>query len=228
MATIRHLGQFYFTHTHYAKTSCYPRFQLASLAAWGHQVSAGYFHLAKPVGLPREARRSPSATPSAMCSITLPIRSMSPTPRRNHHVIDLVWEPIASNPQFVADVDGDGLADIVAFGDEGVWIARSKGDGTSTFPDPARTLSASATPAARARSGAGPSRQRSSRSPISATIPAGASTGSRPRRPLSRGSSPAGHPAEPLVSYQINRQLSGWIPPPLVIRAFGAHCQQQT
>jgi hypothetical protein len=48
---------------------------------------------------------------------------------------------------------------------------------------------------------------------------------SRPRRPLSRGSSPPGHPAGPLVSYQINRQLSGWIPPPLVIRAFGAHCQ---
>ena len=46
---------------------------------------------------------------------------------------------------------------------------------------------------------------------------------SRPRRPLSRGSSPAGYPTEPLVSYQINRQLSGWNPPPLVIRAFGAH-----
>jgi len=44
---------------------------------------------------------------------------------------------------------------------------------------------------------------------------------SRPRRPLSRGSSPSGHPAEPLVSYQINRQFSGWILPPQVIRAFG-------
>ena len=43
------------------------------------------------------------------------------------------------------------------------------------------------------------------------------------RRPLSRGSSPAGYPTEPLVSYRINRQLSGWILPPLVIRAFGAH-----
>jgi hypothetical protein len=32
-----------------------------------------------------------------------------------------------------------------------------------------------------------------------------------------------GYPAEPLVSFQINRQLSGWNPPPLVIRAFGAH-----
>jgi hypothetical protein len=42
---------------------------------------------------------------------------------------------------------------------------------------------------------------------------------------LSRGSSPSGYPAEPLVSYQINRQLSGWNLPPLVIRAFGAHCQ---
>jgi hypothetical protein len=33
---------------------------------------------------------------------------------------------------------------------------------------------------------------------------------------------------EPLVSYRINRQLSGWIPPPLMIRAFGAHCQFRT
>ena len=29
---------------------------------------------------------------------------------------------------------------------------------------------------------------------------------------------------EPLVSYRINRQLSGWILPPLIIRAFAAHC----
>ena len=33
----------------------------------------------------------------------------------------------------------------------------------------------------------------------------------------------SGCPAEPLVSYQINRQLSGWNLPPLVIRAVGAH-----
>src|SRR6202049_3393238 len=46
---------------------------------------------------------------------------------------------------------------------------------------------------------------------------------SRPRRPLSRGSGPSGPPAEPLVSYQINRQLSGWILPPQVSRPFGAH-----
>src|ERR1700694_5447783 len=51
---------------------------------------------------------------------------------------------------------------------------------------------------------------------------------SRPRRPLSRGSSPSGYPAEPLVSFQINRQLSGWNPPPLVIRAFGAHGHRMT
>jgi hypothetical protein len=42
---------------------------------------------------------------------------------------------------------------------------------------------------------------------------------------LSRGSSPASCPAEPLVSFQINRQLSGWNLPPLMIRAFGAHGQ---
>ena len=48
------------------------------------------------------------------------------------------------------------------------------------------------------------------------------------RRPLSRGSNPCGYPHEPLVSYRINRQLSGWILPPLVIHAFGAHCHFQT
>src|SRR6202048_4636035 len=48
------------------------------------------------------------------------------------------------------------------------------------------------------------------------------------RRPLSRGSNPCGYPHKPLVSYRINRQLSGWIPPPLMIRAFGAHCQDRT
>src|ERR1700682_2970946 len=35
------------------------------------------------------------------------------------------------------------------------------------------------------------------------------------------------YPTEPLVSYQINRQLSGWNLPPLVIRAFGAHGQKR-
>ena len=49
----------------------------------------------------------------------------------------------------------------------------------------------------------------------------------RPRRPLSRGFSSAGHPAKPLVSYQSNRQLSGWNLLPLVKRAIGAHCLNQ-
>ena len=51
---------------------------------------------------------------------------------------------------------------------------------------------------------------------------------SRPRRPLSRGFSPPGYPTKPLVSYRIYRQLSVWNPPPLVIRAFRAHCHSPT
>jgi len=39
---------------------------------------------------------------------------------------------------------------------------------------------------------------------------------------------PFSFPAKPLVSYLIYRNLSGWNPPPLVIRAFGAHCHLQT
>ncbi|MGY4290855.1 hypothetical protein ACVWXO_010121 [Bradyrhizobium sp. LM2.7] len=46
---------------------------------------------------------------------------------------------------------------------------------------------------------------------------------SRPRRPLSRGFRSAGYPTNLLVSYQTYRQLSGWIPPPLVTAPFGAH-----
>jgi hypothetical protein len=45
----------------------------------------------------------------------------------------------------------------------------------------------------------------------------------RQKRPLSRGFGPSGCPSKPLVSYQINRQLSGRYPPPQVTRAFGAH-----
>lgn len=45
----------------------------------------------------------------------------------------------------------------------------------------------------------------------------------RPWRPLSRGFDPASYPAKSLVSYQTYRQLSGWILPPLVKRAIGAH-----
>ena len=74
-----------------------------------------------------------------------------------------------------------------------------------------------------------------SASALSLSRPAQASLTLRPagllnrlKRPLSRGSSPAGYPTEPLVSYQINRQLSGWNLPPLVIRAFGAHCHFRT
>ena len=74
-----------------------------------------------------------------------------------------------------------------------------------------------------------------SASALSLSRPAQASLTLRParllnrlKRPLSRGSSPSGRPVEPLVSYQINRQFSGWILPPQVIRAFGAHCQLPT
>src|SRR5689334_20020030 len=45
------------------------------------------------------------------------------------------------------------------------------------------------------------------------------------QRPLSRGFDAASPPATSLVSYRFNRLFSGWIPPPLVIRAFVAHLE---
>ena len=41
---------------------------------------------------------------------------------------------------------------------------------------------------------------------------------------LSRGFDPASYPTDPLGSYHVYRQLHGWILPPLVICAVGAHC----
>src|SRR5499426_1500761 len=34
------------------------------------------------------------------------------------------------HPRFLADLTGDGRADIVGFGDAGVWTARNNGDGS--------------------------------------------------------------------------------------------------
>ncbi len=50
----------------------------------------------------------------------------------------------------------------------------------------------------------------------------------RPRRPLSRGFDGASCPATPPVSYQRNRQLAGWNPPPQVFRTFEAHQRKPT
>jgi phospholipase C len=41
---------------------------------------------------------------------------------------------VERHPRFVADITGDGRADIVGFGDDGVWIARNNGDGSFATP----------------------------------------------------------------------------------------------
>ena len=41
---------------------------------------------------------------------------------------------VDQHPRFVTDITGDGKADIVGFGDAGVWVARGNGDGTFQPP----------------------------------------------------------------------------------------------
>jgi hypothetical protein len=48
---------------------------------------------------------------------------------------DQGWR-VDKHPRFVADLDKDGLADIVGFGDAGVWIALRNPDGTFREPTP--------------------------------------------------------------------------------------------
>src|SRR5712692_1054777 len=43
------------------------------------------------------------------------------------------WQ-VDKHPRFAVDLNGDGCADIIGFGDDGVWIAIGNGDGT--FQDP--------------------------------------------------------------------------------------------
>lgn len=41
---------------------------------------------------------------------------------------------VERHPRFLADVTGDGRADIVGFGNDGVWVARNNGNGTFQAP----------------------------------------------------------------------------------------------
>ena len=41
---------------------------------------------------------------------------------------------VDKHPRFVTDLTGDGKADIIGFGDDGVWTARNNGDGTFQAP----------------------------------------------------------------------------------------------
>jgi hypothetical protein len=58
--------------------------------------------------------------------------TFTPTPVLEDFSYDQGWR-VNRHPRFVLDVDGDGFADIVGFGDAGVYIAFGKGDGTFDF-----------------------------------------------------------------------------------------------
>ena len=62
--------------------------------------------------------------------------SYTPQPVINDFCYDTGWR-VDKHPRFVADVTGNGFADIVGFGDAGVYIAFGNGDGTFSFtPQP--------------------------------------------------------------------------------------------
>lgn len=56
----------------------------------------------------------------------------------DRRIIELVWSPVSSALQFLVDVTGEKQADIVAFGHDGVYVARGRGDGK--FDPPQRRI----------------------------------------------------------------------------------------
>ncbi len=60
-------------------------------------------------------------------------------PVHNNFCFDQGWR-VEKHPRFVADLDKDGLADIVAFGDAGVWTAFQNPDGTFRESNPEPVL----------------------------------------------------------------------------------------
>ena len=55
---------------------------------------------------------------------------------------------VEKHPRFLADITGDGRADIVGFGDAGVWMALSNGDGTFQAPQVRASPTSATRPAA--------------------------------------------------------------------------------
>jgi hypothetical protein len=60
-------------------------------------------------------------------------------PVHNDFCYNQGWR-VEKHPRFVADVDKDGWADIVAFGDAGVWVAFQNPNGTFREPTPEPVL----------------------------------------------------------------------------------------
>ena len=106
---------------------------------------------------------SASATPASTSrSATATARfQFRPIPVLDDFGLDAGGWHVDKHPRFLADITGDGRADIIGFGDAGVYVALSNGDGTLR-------------------------RRRSSSSPTSATRPAaGASTSTHACSPTS-------------------------------------------
>ena len=99
----------------------------------------GYDHGWRVDQHPRSSPTSPATgTPTSSASATPASGSRSatataPSRRRRSWSSDLGYNQgwrVDQHPRFVVDLTGDGKADIVGFGDAGVWVALGNGDGT--------------------------------------------------------------------------------------------------
>ena len=64
--------------------------------------------------------------------------NFTPIPAINDFAFDAGGWRVDKHPRFLADITGDGRADIIGFGNDGVYVALSNGDGTFNFtPIPA-------------------------------------------------------------------------------------------
>ena len=95
---------------------------------------------------------------------------------------------VENHPRLLADVTGDGRADIVGFGDAGVWVSRNNGYGT--FADPTWSSPTSPTPPAAGASTSTPASSPTSPATAAPTSSASATPASGSRSTTATAGSP--------------------------------------
>jgi extracellular elastinolytic metalloproteinase len=98
-------------------------------ASQHHTATRGFWRVFARFGMGPTARSDGAQLTGIVADFTMP-----PYLAVGHFGYNAGNWRVDRHPRFVADTTGDGRADIVGFGDVGVWVSRARPDGTFTAP----------------------------------------------------------------------------------------------